>query len=686
MKQMSSGMLSTRWALGAAVLAAGAMVTPAKAADQFIKPTAEELSMTSQAGYPGVPAVILFKEEVTKDDLHVVQHYMRIKILTEKGKEYANVELSFVSSKDDGDYSGDGRTITDIAGRTIHADGTIIPFTGKPYLKTIEKGKSFSYQSRVFTLPDVEVGSIIEYRYSTRINDNVYDPPDWYIQGELYSRATHFVWYPTLKELSTADGGATVNSIVWFPILPPGVQLGRREVPTGAQGGGSQQIYEVTAKDVPPAPDEELMPPIRSSTFRVLFAYSQFRTAAEFWKNEGKRWSKRADSFAGPDSSLRDATQTVTAGADTQDAKLRKIYEAVMGMENTSFTRDRGRNEDKAAGLGAVNDAGDVFKHKRGSSYQLTELFVGMARAAGMKAYVMLVPDRGSRLFTPMYLSMRQFDNVIAIVNVDGKDRFFDPGERYCQYGHLTWPNTMVQGLRQTDNGTDFAVTPGEDYQATKTLRVANLAMNEHGELSGKVTMTYIGATALQWRQRALKGDEESVKDGLRKSLEDRLPKSMEVKVASVDGLTDYEKPLVANFEVKGPMGTPTGKRLILPADFFQADETATFPHDKRETPVYFHYPQSVQDALRISFPTSMSVEAVPTDVKSMFHEVGSYSMTATSDAKSVTIRRNYLFNSVIVPLTEYSDLRTFYSKMETQDKESVVLKMPSSTAPPAGN
>ncbi len=54
----------------------------ANAAD-FVKPTPEELAMTSLPNYPRVPAVILYKEEITKDDLHSVQRYNRIKILTE---------------------------------------------------------------------------------------------------------------------------------------------------------------------------------------------------------------------------------------------------------------------------------------------------------------------------------------------------------------------------------------------------------------------------------------------------------------------------------------------------------------------------------------------------------------------------------------------------------------------------
>ena len=168
----------------------------------FIKPTAEELAMTSLPGFPGVSAVVLFREEVTNDDMHSVGHYDRIKILTKDGEKYANVELPFYSTTFvDTEHLGDDKSLGEIEGRTIHADGKIIPLTAKPYLKVIEKQQGVKLQEKVFTLPDVEVGSIIEYRYTTRIDDNMYEAPDWYIQGELYLKAAHYLWYPTEKEL-----------------------------------------------------------------------------------------------------------------------------------------------------------------------------------------------------------------------------------------------------------------------------------------------------------------------------------------------------------------------------------------------------------------------------------------------------------------------------------------------------
>jgi hypothetical protein len=151
---------------------------------QWTVPTPEELSMTSQPEVPGAPAVYLFREETTEDNLHMFSTYVRLKVLTERGKEYANVELAFEHGS-----LGDSTMIDDIQGRTIHSDGTVIPFTGKPYEKLVEKTQGVRFMAKVFTLPDVEVGSIIEYRYKLRLNDNWFRSPQWYIQSSLHAQS-----------------------------------------------------------------------------------------------------------------------------------------------------------------------------------------------------------------------------------------------------------------------------------------------------------------------------------------------------------------------------------------------------------------------------------------------------------------------------------------------------------------
>jgi len=61
----------------------------------------DELKMTSEPKAPGAPAVILFRE-VDRDDRGQAAHedvYLRIKILTEEGRKYADIEIPFWKDK-----------------------------------------------------------------------------------------------------------------------------------------------------------------------------------------------------------------------------------------------------------------------------------------------------------------------------------------------------------------------------------------------------------------------------------------------------------------------------------------------------------------------------------------------------------------------------------------------------------
>jgi Domain of Unknown Function with PDB structure (DUF3857)/Transglutaminase-like superfamily len=639
---------------------------------QWTAPTSEELKMTSQAEVPGAPAVFLDKEEITDDKLHMWSRYVRLKVLTERGKEYANVQLEQYSSTD---RYGDprGYTVNNIAGRTIHPDGTIIPFTGKPFEKLIEKGQGAKETQKVFTLPNVEVGSIIEYRYQLSYGDGYYIAPDWFIQSDLYTRKAHYLWRPTSQ----------VTGIAWTPILPKGADLKQTRLPDTAWDSGKLSI-ELNVKDVPPTPDEEFMPPIASLSYRVLFYYTPFHSGEEFWKEEGKIWTKERDKFIGPGPKVSAAVKGLVADSDTQEQKLRKIYAAVMKLDNTSYSRDRSAAEEKAQGLSEAKSTDDVWERKRGGDYQIVQLFVAMARAAGMKAYVMGVTSRDHSFFLPSFYSFSQLDDDVAIVNVDGKEQFFDPSQRYCPYQQLAWKHTSVKGVRQTDTGTAIDVTPEQTYKVARTDRIADLNMDEHGEAAGTVTMIFRGAPALRWRQDFLRGDETSLKHNLETAVERLLPGGMEVKVNSIDKLEDYEQPLSVLFDVKGHIGSSTGKRLLLPSDLFESNAKPTFPHEKREIPVYFEYNHSVIDAVRVKFPASLTLESVPTAENLPFHETALYAIKADSTPTSITVHRNFLLGDIMYTPEQYPELRAFYNKFETKDQEPMVLKVTAST--PAGN
>src|SRR4029077_17679030 len=148
-----------------ALFATAALSSVPSWAQGFPPVSPEDLKMTSEPKAPGAPAIILYRE-VDRDDNGRTSHednYVRIKILTEEGREQANVEIEFF--KTDGD-------VVNIHARTIRPDGSSADFDGKVFEKVIEKTQGLKYLAKTFTLPEVQVGSIIEYRWTYDLREH----------------------------------------------------------------------------------------------------------------------------------------------------------------------------------------------------------------------------------------------------------------------------------------------------------------------------------------------------------------------------------------------------------------------------------------------------------------------------------------------------------------------------------
>ena len=118
---------------------------------------------------------------------------------------------------------------------------------------------------------------------------------------------------------------------------------------------------------------------------------------------------------------------------------------------------------------------------------------------------------------------MGQLDDNIAIVTLDGKEEYFDPGQRDCPFGQLAWMHTDVNGLREMgDRTTAIAGVPPPLYTQSQTQRIADLTMDATGSVQGTIKITWMGSPALEWRQQAIREDEEAMKHSMQKWLEER--------------------------------------------------------------------------------------------------------------------------------------------------------------------
>jgi len=149
----------------------------------------EELKITGDPQAPGAPAIILYRQ-VDRDDNGRTTHednYVRIKILTEEGRKYANVEIPFFKESEN---------VVNIKARTVRPDGSIADFDGKVFEKYLVKGRGLRYLAKTFTLPDVQVGGIIEYYYTIDwIEHWIYDS-HWILSEELFTKNARFSLKP----------------------------------------------------------------------------------------------------------------------------------------------------------------------------------------------------------------------------------------------------------------------------------------------------------------------------------------------------------------------------------------------------------------------------------------------------------------------------------------------------------
>ena len=638
-------------------------------AQQWIAPTADELKMTSIPEQPDAKAVVLYRDELTDDDYHVKSRYMRVKVLTEAGKDLADVRIQFDHRSGSGGYE-----VGEVAGRTIQPDGTIIPFTGKPYEKVFDQGKGYKRAFKVFSLPSVQVGSILEYRYTLRWDDHVFWSPEWDIQSEdLYLRKGHFLWKPTNKDLLSRSRGGhedLTSTLVWNAVLPKGVEVKRTVT------GLNRVLLEVNVQNVPPFGVEEYMPPIQSTAYHVYFYYSPYRTPQDFWKTEGSYWSGEVNKFVGNSGAVRDAATAAVLGATTDEDKAKKLYALTQTIENTDYSRTHDKAEEKSEGLQVTKSAEDVLKRKRGTSDQIAMTYVALARAVGLNASVMVVSDRNFQTFNANWLDFdRQLSDEVAIVNYGGTEHFVDPGTPFCNFGHLSWKHSLSAGMRQQGKETALVQTQAEGYKDSRTARIADLKLEDGGHVTGTVSLSFNGAPAVEWRDSALRTDEAELREELTKYVESMLPGGTEAKIKTLDGLTNEAVPLKVVFTVDGNLGSSAGSRVILPSDVFVEHQRPAFPHEQRDQPVYFHYAQTMQDAMRITYPASFTVESVPPDDKVLFKSSAAYVQRSKLTGNTVTVWRDLMLGEIYYPLDEYPELRKFYADFEHKDHASIVLK-----------
>lgn len=607
----------------------------------FRPATPAELAMKGVDSAPGAAAAVLDWVRLDDDTNSISSEYHRIKVFTEEGKKYADVEIPYIAG-----YPFNGR-VQDISARTIQPDGTIVPFDGKVYDKVLYKSGGLRLRAKTFSLAAVQPGSILEYRFQRRWAEMFLTNTTWEIQRDIPVLHAKMVLRPY-------DSNGEFGSFFTYFNLPEG------KIPQK-----KRNEYELELTNVPPFIREDLAPPDEQLTSRVNFYYTSSRVKPEnFWDEQTKSWTKESENFIGSPDRFKPAVASLI-GKNAEET-LKNIYAKVQSFKNLSF-------EDEPTAK-AKKSAVDVVGHNAGYRDEITRTFVAMARAAGLQANVVRVAPRDERFFAKQIPDADQMPTEIAVVTIDGKPVYLDPGTPTAPFGIVSWEKSNVPGFRFMKGQPAELAVVAEQFEDKAVLhRSADLRLNED-KLEGKVVVTYTGQEALRARLRSHGDDEAARTKAFEEEAKGWFPDGATVKLTALTGATTHAEPVVATFDVTLPnFVSSAGSRTVLPMSVFASSAKNPFAPATRTHAIYYAYPKITNDEVKVTLPETLTAAAVPPPVKI---DVGAiaYNNELKQNGREITFKRSMKVTTMMIDAKHYTNLRTVYSTIASADQKPLVL------------
>jgi hypothetical protein len=625
-------------------------------ADDWLPVTAEDLQLKDEPAAPKAPAIYLYRQ-IDRDDFdHWERVYVRIKILTEEGRAEGNVVIRFDKERE---------VVHDIEARTIRPDGSVVKFDGTVYEKPLLEGRGVHVMTKTFGLPEVQPGCIVEYRYKRLTPPNFVLNSQWIVSADLYTKLARFslIPYRGYALRTTSPAGLPVGTVG----------------PTFEHGA-----YAMVTRDVPPFIKEEYMPPEDALKLRVEFVYLQDSTidkdAPTFWM----RWAKLADAFVtrymAYDRAMRTAVAQIVSPGDSPEQKLHKLYARTLQIRNLSFERRKSAQEVERESAKDNEDVADVWQHGYGDEYQITLLFVALARAAGFESDPVALSTRNRFIFDEKMRNPSQLNAEIAVVRLGGQDVYLAPGTPMAPFGTLPWNETGVSGLRLNPSGGVWVLTPVPPATASRLERRAELRLTPDAGLEGTVTFTFTGLDALARRLEERNEDETERRRALEDEVQADMTGGSTVTLSNTPEWTDSDAPLVATFQVKVPgWARAAGARALVPVGIFAGANRHVFEHATRTHAVYFHYLHQVEDDVRVDLPPGWSVSSVPApgsaDIK-----VAHCKWTVDSTPNALHLKRDFSIDTLMIDPRFYGNLQDFFQAVRQSGDEEAVVSLPAPT------
>ncbi len=619
------------------------------------KTTLEELKMTVYDKDSTATAVVLYEHgnyyvNPKRNFQFTTDYYFRIKILKKRGFDQTIIKIPFYGKEE----------VHDIKAVTSNlSEKNVVVETSLTKDEIYTKDGSGKWKETSFTLPNANVGSVIEYRYSLTSPYSQID--DWSYQSDIPKLKSDFTaailgnWKYNIRIIGklklSRDSSYVKNGCVYVPGIAT----------------GSCSIIEYGMDSIPAFKEEAYMLSKDNFLSRVAFQLKSSTNVKGQVTNYTKTW-KHVDknlktNFLGNQNSKK------------KYFKNKMLADAVLSVENTlsnakkiySFIQSHYTWDEKYWSSKKV-DVKKAFEDKKGNVFDINLSLYYALQAENIESKLVLLSTRDREIPTKLYPVISEFNYLIVKATINNKVYFLDAVNEHLPFGLIQFESLNGDGrVMDFKNGSFWEQIKLGQKSSKRTMLSLSLT---NTSLTGDLSIKRNGYYASNYRAKFNgRSDEDIIGD-----LETRHP-DIEVEDFKLGDLSENEKALNENYKINIETDF-TGENKIRLSPFLVGRITTNpFKLESRDYPVDFGYARAHTYLIKLTIPKEYKVTKLPKNMGvTLPNKGGKILLNVNQSDTTINIYLKYTIHKKRFNSNEYFYLKQFYQKLI--DAQSSIIEL----------
>lgn len=594
----------------------------------------------------------------------VTENSFRIKIYKKDGLNWANYKLPYRTGYDK--LNDDRVEFSD--GVTYNIENGKIVKTKLSREGVFKTAINKNWKEATITMPNVKVGSIIEFKYIL-ISENIVEFPDFIFQYNIPVNSSEynvdipgfFVYKAVAKRPSEiiSESNVTRGSL----------QFANEHSPTTTQSVSfEQQSNRHRAYYIPALKEEPFVDNIENYRISIQHELEKTQFYQEPVKDYSTTWEGVAktiylDKDFGKELKERDyITQDlarILKNVDSQTERLDVIFKFVQNKMN--WDHKKGYYTDKGVKQAYIDGTGN--------DAEINFILIAMLNYAGIPTNPVLLStlDNG----VPIFPNRTIFNYVIAAAEIDGKQILLDATNKYTTNNILPTYTLNWTGRLLREDGTSEIIKLEPKFSSKKAINMM-VSIGENGLLSGKYRVFRTDYEAFTFREKYAGINQQNYLEKVENDFPD-----IQISDYNIENSKEVSKPVNENFNFTiDNQCEIIGDRIYINPQLFLAETKNPFVQEKRYYPIYFGYPTQEKFNINIEIPKGYAVESIPKAIKLQTREnIVSFTFNAEISNNTIQIAIVEDSNKQLVSSGVYPVLKDFYKQMIDKLNEKIVLK-----------